>query len=41
MTTEEILDVFPFEKYPIKNVAMHALVNSYTKGVHLDFSSLC
>jgi tRNA-dihydrouridine synthase len=29
--TEEILDVFPFEKYPIKNVAMHALVNSYTK----------
>jgi tRNA-dihydrouridine synthase len=37
-TTEEILDVFPIlEKYPIKNVAIHARIGKQLyKGVHLD-----
>jgi tRNA-dihydrouridine synthase len=38
-TTEEILDVFPIlEKYPIKNVAIHARIGKqlYKGGVHLD-----
>tara|TARA_R110000868_G_scaffold312764_1_gene573718 strand:- start:3206 stop:4150 length:945 start_codon:yes stop_codon:yes gene_type:complete len=43
-TTEEILDVFPIlEKYPIKNVAIHARIGKqlYKGGVHLDAFQAC
>jgi tRNA-dihydrouridine synthase len=43
-TTEEILDVFPvLEKYPIKNVAIHARIGKqlYKGGVHLDAFQAC
>jgi tRNA-dihydrouridine synthase len=43
-TTEEILDVFPvLEKYPIKNVAIHARIGKqlYKGGVHLDAFQTC
>jgi tRNA-dihydrouridine synthase len=43
-TTEEILDVFPIlEKYPIKNVAIHARIGKqlYKGGVHLDAFLAC
>ncbi|MEZ7498528.1 tRNA-dihydrouridine synthase family protein [Flavobacterium sp. Arc3] len=43
-TTEEILDVFPIlEKYPIKNVAIHARIGKqlYKGGVHLDAFQTC
>ncbi|PKH67896.1 dihydrouridine synthase [Flavobacterium sp. ALD4] len=43
-TTEEILDVFPIlEKYPIKNVAIHARIGKqlYKGGVHLDAYQAC
>lgn len=43
-TTEEILDVFPIlEKYPIKNVAIHARIGKqlYKGGVHLEAFQAC
>ncbi|MGA9637096.1 tRNA dihydrouridine synthase [Flavobacterium sp.] len=43
-TTEEILDVFPIlEKYPIKNVAIHARIGKqlYKGGVHLEAFQEC
>jgi tRNA-dihydrouridine synthase len=43
-TTEEILDVFPIlEKYPVKNVAIHARIGKqlYKGGVHLDAFQAC
>jgi tRNA-dihydrouridine synthase len=43
-TTEEILDVFPIlEKFPVKNVAIHARIGKqlYKGGVHLDAFQAC
>jgi tRNA-dihydrouridine synthase len=42
-TTEEILDVFPvLEKYPIKNVAIHARIGTVVqRRCPFIFSSLC
>ena len=43
-TIEEILDVFPiYEKYPSKNVAIHAHIGKqlYKGGVHLDAFQAC
>lgn len=43
-TTEEILDVLPIlEKYPIKNIAIHARIGKqlYKGGVHLDAFEAC
>lgn len=43
-TTEEILDVMPvLEKYPIKNIAIHARIGKqlYKGGVHLDAFEAC
>ncbi len=43
-TTEEILDVLPIlEKYPIKNIAIHARIGKqlYKGGVHLDAFETC
>ncbi len=43
-TTEEILDVLPvLEKYPIKNIAIHARIGKqlYKGGVHLDAFQHC
>lgn len=43
-TTDEILDVFPIlEKYPIKNVAIHARIGKqlYKGGVHLEAFQQC
>ena len=43
-TTEEILDVLPIlDKYPIKNIAIHARIGKqlYKGGVHLDAFQQC
>ena len=43
-TTEEILDVLPvLDKYPIKNIAIHARIGKqlYKGGVHLDAFQQC